>query len=408
MSKIKIKNFGPIKEGYQENDGWMDIGKVTVFIGNQGSGKSTAAKAISTLTWFEKAMNRDSLNPKEITFKKFSDFFEFNKIKSYFLPNTLLEYHGKKFHIICDAKNVTLNIREVNDDSYIVPKIVYVPAERSFLTTIPEANFVKGLPLNVFDYAKELNKAQKDLRNHRVTLPIIGYRYEYDLNKDISYILGSDHKLNLLEASSGFQSYIPLYLVSHNVANMLDAEEEVLRNSMNVNQVIRMENEISKLVLDNSITEGDRTRRIAVIKSKYFNKCFINIVEEPELSLFPTSQRQILYDLLIINNKRTANKLMFTTHSPYMINFLSIAIQAGSLKSKIKSNELLKKLNKIVPVDAALQPDDVVIYQLDEVTGTIKKLSTYEGIPSDKNFLNESLAEGNRLFDALLEIEEEL
>jgi ABC-type glutathione transport system ATPase component len=48
MSKIKIKNFGPIQEGYNENNGWIDISKVTVFIGNQGSGKSTVAKLIST------------------------------------------------------------------------------------------------------------------------------------------------------------------------------------------------------------------------------------------------------------------------------------------------------------------------------------------------------------------------
>jgi hypothetical protein len=37
MSRIRIKNFGPIKVGNQSNDGWIDIKKVTVFIGNQGA-----------------------------------------------------------------------------------------------------------------------------------------------------------------------------------------------------------------------------------------------------------------------------------------------------------------------------------------------------------------------------------
>ena len=50
MSKIKIKNFGPIKEGYIENDGWIDVKKVTVFIGNQGSGKSTVAKLLQRIS----------------------------------------------------------------------------------------------------------------------------------------------------------------------------------------------------------------------------------------------------------------------------------------------------------------------------------------------------------------------
>ena len=48
MSKIKIKKFGPIKGGCQNDDGWLNIEKVTVFIGSQGSGKSTVAKLIST------------------------------------------------------------------------------------------------------------------------------------------------------------------------------------------------------------------------------------------------------------------------------------------------------------------------------------------------------------------------
>jgi ABC-type polysaccharide/polyol phosphate transport system ATPase subunit len=50
MSRIRIKNFGPIKGDHLENDGWLDVAKVTVFIGNQGTGKSTVAKLISTFT----------------------------------------------------------------------------------------------------------------------------------------------------------------------------------------------------------------------------------------------------------------------------------------------------------------------------------------------------------------------
>ncbi len=45
---------------------------------------------------------------------------------------------------------------------------------------------------------------------------------------------------------------------------------------------------------------------------------------------------------------------------------------------------------------------------MDEKTGTVSKLDSYDGIPSDTNVLNKSLAEGNNLFDSLLEIEQEL
>ena len=43
MAKIRIKNFGPIRQGCPDDDGWIDIKKVSVFIGNQGSGKSCVA-----------------------------------------------------------------------------------------------------------------------------------------------------------------------------------------------------------------------------------------------------------------------------------------------------------------------------------------------------------------------------
>lgn len=41
-------------------------------------------------------------------------------------------------------------------------------------------------------------------------------------------------------------------------------------------------------------------------------------------------------------------------------------------------------------------------------TGSIEKLPNIDGIPSDNNFLNLSLSEGNDLFDRLLDIQEEL
>jgi predicted ATPase len=80
MSKIKIINFGPVKTGFQDNDGWLDINKVTVFVGNQGSGKSTVAKLISTFAWIEKALVRGDYD------KKWFERKDTNRFKSRLLP----------------------------------------------------------------------------------------------------------------------------------------------------------------------------------------------------------------------------------------------------------------------------------------------------------------------------------
>lgn len=83
MSKIKIYNFGPIKQGYQDNNGWIDVKKVTLFIGNQGSGKSTIAKLITTFLWIEKELTREDYNKKWFTKK--------NKLKNQILTYFKLE-----------------------------------------------------------------------------------------------------------------------------------------------------------------------------------------------------------------------------------------------------------------------------------------------------------------------------
>jgi hypothetical protein len=106
------------------------------------------------------------------------------------------------------------------------------------------------------------------------------------------------------------------------------------------------------------------------------------------------------------------NKLIMTTHSPYLINYLSIAVQGGYLLTELNKKsdpfDLIERLDAIVPKASLILGDELVVYQLDEKNGTITKLGSTEGIPSDKNYLNQSIRHGNEMFDALLEIEEEL
>jgi predicted ATPase len=144
-----------------------------------------------------------------------------------------------------------------------------------------------------------------------------------------------------------------------------------------------------------------------VLSSRFKKTAFINIVEEPEQNLFPSSQKEILHSLLSFNNKSKENKLIITTHSPYLINHLTLAIKANQIATKA-TNEQKEQLSKIVPSDAFVDAKHIAIYELNEQTGTISSLENYNGIPSDNNHLNRLLGETNTLFDALLDIEEGL
>lgn len=409
MSKIRIKNFGPIKEGYQDNDGWIDIEKVTVFIGNQGSGKSTVAKVISTLTWLEKALNRGDEEKGTISTKKFKEYFKYQRINNYFRNDTEIEYEGDIFTIKYNTSLDLLNTKLNEDTNYRVPKIMYVPAERNFLSVIKNPYSIKTMPDTLRTFAEELREIQLVIKDKKIPLPIGKISYKYDTENDASFIIGENFELDLSESSSGYQSLIPLYLVTKFLSEELNEGENRLRYRLSIEQTVRMQLEYNVLIAQ-TMSEKQKDETLQKLKAKYLSTCFINIVEEPEQNLFPSSQKEMLFSLLKYNNANNANKLIMTTHSPYLINILSIAIQAGVVKGKAstKSESIINRIGNIIPLESIIHAKDVAIYQLDESLGSISKLGDYEGIPSDKNFLNQFLAEGNRLFDALLEIEEEL
>jgi predicted ATPase len=402
MSKIRIKHFGPVKKGLQDNDGWIDIKKVTVFIGNQGSGKSTVAKVISTLTWLEKAYNRGDI--QDLSSVKFCSLFEYQRAKNYFKNTTEIEYIGDKFEIKYTNGSLSAIKPVQGSDEYVVPKIMYVPAERNFLSVIESAFGVKNLPDTLHTFAEELKKAHIEINEKLLPLPIGAVSFKYNKENENSFLKGDDFEINLLEASSGYQSFVPLYLVTKFLSEELQKGDKV-KILLNVNQSVRRDAERVIIASDKKISEEEKTIKYEEIDKKYFNSCLINIVEEPEQNLFPTSQWEILKNLIAFNNEIKENKLILTTHSPYIINYLTLLVKGYNLQKQMKDTASRAKLNAVIPLKSAVNPDDLAIYELDETNGLIKCLENYRGLPSDENYLNEQLAASNALFSELLDME---
>ena len=414
MCQIKIKNFGPIKDGYTEQDGWLDIKKITVLIGNQGSGKSSVAKLISTLRWLEKALYQGKITEKEATsYNRFvSTYCAYHNLRNYFDKEgkTEIEYIGIAYHIIYN--NGKLRINALNTEGYLVPKIMYVPAERNFLSAVKFRNLekLKELPLSLFTFLEELERSQNDLSD-TIQLPIGNAHFEFDKLNETANIVGDGYKLKLSEASSGFQSFVPLFLVSQNLSASIHKELDATKSTLSSEEQKRIDTETINILSDRALSYEVKVAALRLLSAKFKNQCFINIVEEIEQNLFPVSQKDMLFNLLQYANENAANGLILTTHSPYIISYLSIAIQGSHLMTQLKTSadtqQLYARMEKVVPVKSVVMASDVVVYQLDNV-GNIQKLANYEGIPSDKNFLNVSLADSGLLFDELLAIEEDL
>ena len=407
MTYIKIKNFGPIKEGLNGDDSdYIDIKKVTVFIGNQGSGKSTVAKLISTFTWIEKALVRGDFNKRNLTYSKLKKLCAYQNISNYFKKETFIEYIGIAYSLKCVNEQVEINSLQLNEYSF--PKIMYIPAERNFTSAVKNVYELRGLPQTLYTFSNEEKLALDSLKESSVQLPINNTRFEYRKQSKSSWIIGDDYEIELSESSSGFQSFVPMFLVSRHLSTFINQEKDPTIKEISIKERLKLKDEISKIYSNKKFSDEIKNTLIEQLSARIQYSCFINIIEEPEQNLFPTSQWEMLKSLLEFNNLNTANKLILTTHSPFLINYLTIAVKGNTLKDKLKTEKQKVNLKSIVPLNATIFPNELAIYEFDEKTGTINKLESFNGLPSDENMLNEKLSEGNEIYAKLLEIQQSL
>lgn len=397
MPSILIKNIGAIKESEI-----LTLTPVTVFCGKQGSGKSTVAKLISTFMWLEKALVRKEISENEISAEVFlKKYCSYHYIENFFSKDSYILYDGSVYRFEYSKQHLSIENKGITQ--YKMPQIMYIPAERNFMIAVENAERISNLPPALSTLQNEYLKALKNAPSYKIS--INGYSVEYDNENKTTWLKDSDkYRIKTFEAASGLQSFIPLavtteYLlkkIEHGGSKKLSAEENSKLNT-----------EINNILENRNLDENIRKILIENINRRFKNECLWNIVEEPEQNLFPESQSKVLQILLSAYNKFDSNGLIITTHSPYILNGLSLAVMAKRQEQKFFNNkEFLKKLYKIVPKSCMIANEDLSIFEIKN-NGDIKKLKSSSGIPSDDNFLNNYLEKSNVMFDELLGLEAE-
>ena len=422
MSRIKIKNFGPIREGFLENEGWMDVKKVTVLIGDQGTGKSTVAKLISIFSWLEKTLFKKFVSVEQLNIQVFKSLCKQQELEEYFSENSFLGYEGDAFKFECDVTKNKFKGEacHIECSRYILPKIQYVSAARNLLTilySIPsQSDFIEKqgafinrdtIPFMVKDLSNEYWKALAELAKNGFPLPV---KDTSVYHKDhCTFIRTKGKVIPMSSASSGIQSITPLLLVSHFLSEevktqLLDKVRKISDREKNqiVQDFTREDAALAEKFIQlynfgkGILTKAEDRDLLSEKLKKYIPSSFMNIVEEPEQNLFPNSQQKVINSLIEYNNSAKGNKLIISTHSPYILS---------SLNNSILAEEVFEKTGKSIDAygkDKRVAFADVSAYQLDD--GRIYDIKDYE-----TNLINAEAIDScsdviNSDFDQLLDL----
>ncbi len=333
--RLIVRNFGPITN--------LDIEfrRLTLFIGDQGSGKSTLSKLLTICRdynwWLLMLENADAEDVK----KPFYDF----GINEYFMDDTFIsytmtgfsiKYENGAFSIVSDyikADEIKkyflyLNKRNGSGQDAAVDEtqakelepyaraVLYILAERNLVGNLSEslASMLTAqvpLPKPLMEYMSMFERAKKEYPSYNI--PFFNVKFVKKNGKERIELVGKDKDLPLSACSSGLQSAIPMLMV-----------------------------------IDYAL------------KTDSFNSF---VIEEPEQNLFPQNQFEMLgFITSKLWHPSRRRQFIITTHSPYLLSSLNVLMLAYKLHH---IEEVREEAEKIIVPGYTVNPDDVSVFALD-------------------------------------------
>ncbi|MDE6542382.1 MAG: ATP-binding protein, partial [Muribaculaceae bacterium] len=261
---LSVKHFGPIKSIS------IQISRFTIFIGPQGSGKSTLAKLYSTFLWMEKRLHRglDTIGyfEQHSRFKK--RLAAYHRLESYFYDDTEIIFHGNDYRF--EYREGKLSITGIGKDNpaSAMVKVMYVPSERNYLSSLGNIGALKSLPASLHTFKDEYDMARRHFSNG-LPLSIENVRFEFDRLNNISWLIGSDYKVRLTDASSGFQAITPLLLVTNYLADIVADQMTETSKQLSVEESEKLREDVRKIIENPNLSDEVREAALAAISKKY-------------------------------------------------------------------------------------------------------------------------------------------
>ena len=352
--RLIVKSFGPVKD--------LDIlfKKVTLFIGDQGTGKSCVAKLFSMFKWTEKVLSQKKY--KLSYFEQYNRFqkmlCKYHRIESFVNESSYIKFEGDLYDFLYENGN--FSVIDKNHEIKGISKVMYVPAERSIVSVAEnKSKLLKELPDSSETFSDEFVNAKKFFQNG-YNLPFEGLRFEYDSLNDAGWIHGVDYKVRLINASSGIQSSLPMCIVSEYLSSKISDKEEV---KLSKEEKDKLEKRVAEIMQNEEYSDSIKDMMIRQLSYANRYNQLINIVEEPELNLFPRSQMEVLFSLIYNNASAEENMLVFTTHSPYSLAIINTMIMGAKAYTNA-TEEQRGQIEAILPVKYQINENEIAAYRL--------------------------------------------
>jgi len=344
--KLIIKNFGPIKEID------LDLGRFTILIGEQATGKSTVAKVLAMCRYFSYLI--EDLN--ELNDDPFFEGFKGWGLNESVQNNSYLNYQCSNYSLVAAFVNKPwLNLDTNLMEVVPVFKVHINGRSNNFNRLLNEYKKIRdGFSLN--DFSVPFRFFQNDVKSvmdNPFYLPAQrGLQSIFSLGKNSINNL-SDSLFNQLARMD-------------QIARMFKTETyieplDIYYVNRDGHGFIRKANETEFYSLYNAAS-GYQSAIPIVLVFKYYTdirkrkKTFI--IEEPEQNLFPLAQNKLMQHLVEKANS-IGSSVFLATQSPYIlasINNLIYAHNVGQLNAEPVNNIIEKKY--------WLNPVDVSAYRL--------------------------------------------
>ena len=393
--RLVIKNFGPIESVD------LKLGKMTILIGEQATGKSTIAKVLAVCRYFSYIV--DFRTDKSISDNSFYRGLLYWNINEFLNVDTVIEYENSDYSV-----KIT-NQFEKNSTLYIESEIFLNPKSDKFKKLLSDLALIKEEPKvkDGYSFPNSWSPNENFFRlNVRKVLDNPLY-IPTERGLQSIFSLGKSSIQNI--SDSLFDQFAKIDKFNGNFQSETEIKPlDLIYKSENGQGFIKNKRQVEFSKLKNGASGYQSTIPVVLAVKHYTEferKSKTFIIEEPELNLFPKAQKKLM-EFFVENINNNGHSFLLPTHSPYFlsaINDLLLAYKKGQ-KNQIEVEKVIKK-------EFWLNPKDLSVYELkdgkhfnifdifDKKTGLI-----LEDLLIADNIIDEVSDEMNDEFDELLSI----